>query len=230
MDGGEVHAPHAPHTGHRWFDFAMGGAALLVSAVSLLVAVEHGHTMEKLVQANSLPNAEIQVGVVEGRTPGSAALAITVANSGVGPARIESLEIFHAGQPVTQPDQLVRLLKAAGDAATIIGNVDGESVTGTLVGAGATKTAFKFSAGDGALWSRPMLALGTKLETRICYCSVFDDCYVSDSRVRRGRATRADACPAIKTAFDEDVGALVLGGKPATASPPISGKVPSAGR
>jgi len=89
MEGPEVHAPHAPHTGNRWWDYAIGGTALLVSLVSLYVAVHHGEIMEKLVAANSWPNIEAGGNVVEGKTPGTARFEIGVKNNGVGPARVE---------------------------------------------------------------------------------------------------------------------------------------------
>ena len=52
----EVHAHPHHQTGNRWLDMLLAGSALLVSCVSLFVAVEHGHTMQKLVEANSSPN------------------------------------------------------------------------------------------------------------------------------------------------------------------------------
>lgn len=54
METPEVHV-HPHHTGHRWVDYVIAGTALLVSVISLWVAVGHGRTMEKLVAANSWP-------------------------------------------------------------------------------------------------------------------------------------------------------------------------------
>src|SRR5580704_7329630 len=51
-------APEAPHshpshTGHRWLDIVLGLSAMFVSVVSLVVAVEHGRTMERMADANT---------------------------------------------------------------------------------------------------------------------------------------------------------------------------------
>ncbi len=63
METPEVHV-HPHHTGHRWADYVIAGTALLVSVISLWVAVGHGRTMEKLVAVNSWPyvNGDLSIG------------------------------------------------------------------------------------------------------------------------------------------------------------------------
>jgi hypothetical protein len=41
-------------------------------------------------------------------------------------------------------------------------------------------------------WAR-LKALPTKIDVRVCYCSVFDECYVHDSR--RTEPERIQSCP-----------------------------------
>jgi hypothetical protein len=40
-------------TGHHKLDLLLGGAAVFLSLVSLGVAVLHGHTMERMAEANA---------------------------------------------------------------------------------------------------------------------------------------------------------------------------------
>jgi hypothetical protein len=47
------HQHHPAHTGHRWLDILLGLGAMFVSVVSLVVAVEHGQTMERMADANT---------------------------------------------------------------------------------------------------------------------------------------------------------------------------------
>jgi hypothetical protein len=46
------HQHHPAHSGHRWLDISLGLSAMFVSVISLVVAVEHGRTMERMVEAN----------------------------------------------------------------------------------------------------------------------------------------------------------------------------------
>jgi hypothetical protein len=53
MESPEGPHHHASHTGHRWFDIALGLTAMFVSVVTLIVAIEHGRTMERMADANT---------------------------------------------------------------------------------------------------------------------------------------------------------------------------------
>jgi hypothetical protein len=57
VEGPEVHHPHKSHGGGlpRWLELAIAITALTTSVSSIIIALHHGQTMEKLVQANSLP-------------------------------------------------------------------------------------------------------------------------------------------------------------------------------
>ena len=47
------HHAHHHHTGLPWLDLVLAGSAMLVSVVSLFVSIEHGRTMERLVETNA---------------------------------------------------------------------------------------------------------------------------------------------------------------------------------
>ena len=46
-------APEARKTGRGWVDLSAAVCALLISITSLWVAVRHGHTMERMADANA---------------------------------------------------------------------------------------------------------------------------------------------------------------------------------
>jgi len=176
----EVHQ-HPHRTGHRWVDFAVPLSALAVSVISLVIAIHHGHTMQKmaeenarLVEANSWPLLQFTTGNANDK--GEPEITLKVENAGVGPAKLISLEIFHGDQRLRTPRDLVQALDPAmthpqlslgvtmpivlraGDSQLIIGMKRG---------------------GQEALWDK-LNTTRFELKFRACYCSVFDECWVSD--------------------------------------------------
>lgn len=53
MDAAEQPHQHPAHTGHSWLDVVLALTAMFVSVVSLVVAIEHGRTMERMADANT---------------------------------------------------------------------------------------------------------------------------------------------------------------------------------
>ena len=158
----EVH--HHPHhrTGHRWVDFAVPFSALAVSVISLVVAVHHGRTMQemaqanaRLVQANSWPLLQFTTG--NANETGQPEITLKIENAGVGPAKVISLEVFHGEQRIRTPQDLVQALDPATKRPILSLGV----VMPMVLRAGDNTARFE-------------------LRFRACYCSVFDECWMSD--------------------------------------------------
>jgi hypothetical protein len=214
----EVHTPHHhAHTGHRWFDFVMGGSALLISVISLYVAVHHGETMEKLVQANSFPSIEFGADVTDGGASGNPVFRLTLVNDGVGPARVETLQIWNGDTPVTTADQIGKIIKANGDGSALKGRLEGDTVVGSLVGAGKSKTLVSIAPDDGQKWYLAFARTALSLRTRVCYCSVFDECYAAENGAKAGRPVHVKTCAAPDTPYVGDLSSLVEQNSPAPA-------------
>ena len=91
-------APEVRKTGRSWVDLSAAVSALLISVTSLWVAVRHGHTMERmadanarLVAANSYPLLHhFQSSAADLHSPdytvGKRVASLNIVNSGVGPA------------------------------------------------------------------------------------------------------------------------------------------------
>lgn len=186
----------------------MGGAALLVSGISLYVAVHHGQTMEKLVEANSFPNIEVGTEIVDGVQPGTIDFKIVFDNTGVGPARVETVQFWDGNAPVLSADQIASAIKAEGDGRPLDARLGGETVVGSLIGAGKTKDLVSLEV-DRAEWEAPAVRYSSRLRSRVCYCSVFDECYVTDSKADRGRPTYVKTCPAASSQYQDDVSGLL---------------------
>ena len=100
--------PHLHHkTGHSLADKILGVLAVFLSCVSVFIAVSHGRTMERLVAANSWPNISFSTSNSnDAHTRND--ITLTIRNTGVGPARIDSFEVFYKDKPQTDAAALMK--------------------------------------------------------------------------------------------------------------------------
>lgn len=102
----EHETPHVAHsTGRRWLDLTLALSAMFVSIVSLAVAVHHGNAMDRLVAANSWPFLMYSTDNLDPQ--GNRRISLSVENAGVGPARIQTFEVWWQGQPVSNAPELL---------------------------------------------------------------------------------------------------------------------------
>jgi len=176
----EVHH-HTHRTGHRLLDLAVPVSALLISVISLVIGIHHGRTMQemaqanaRLVQANSWPLLQFVTG--NSNDSGQAEISLKVENAGVGPAKLISLEIFHGEQRIRTPRDLMALLgPTAGRPPLQLG-----VTTPMVMRAGDSNLIVGMKReGQEALWDK-FNTVRFELRFRACYCSVFDECWVSD--------------------------------------------------
>jgi hypothetical protein len=181
---------------------------MFVSVISLFVAVEHGHTMQRMadanarmVQANSWPFVAFGTHNVDER--GNADIRLVLTNEGIGPARIETFELWWNGQPMSSPGGLF-------NACCITDAAERAQAKGTVMAVGLAAPSI-LRAGDHSdffsvqgnphntdLWSK-FNTERDKITVRVCYCSVFDECWRGD-----GMATHAEpvaTCPVPKVPY-----------------------------
>src|ERR1700760_2630374 len=99
---------HPRRTGIAWFDLALALSAIFISAVSLAVAIEHGRTERDLVAASSWPFIQATLSNEYSEGSGQLYAAFGVANGGVGPAKLQTFEVFYKGQPARSGVDLLR--------------------------------------------------------------------------------------------------------------------------
>jgi hypothetical protein len=187
VDPPEAPHSHPSHTGHRWLDIVLGLSAMFVSVVSLVVAVEHGRTMERMadantrmVDANSWPFVQFETHNVDEQ--GNADVRLVLINDGIGPARIETFELWWDGKPMAWGGALLQ-------ACCLTTPVESEEAktTTTSIGIAAPRIlragehvdffTMPRAPGSTELWSKFNVER-SKISTRVCYCSVFDQCWV----------------------------------------------------
>jgi hypothetical protein len=166
----------------RVADNIIAVAAVFVSGVSLWIGVRTENANEELVQGSTWPFAQVEVSNAD--PDGGPNLQFEVMNTGVGPAKIESFELFWKGRPfrtgqelleqccgyktvpVTAPETVHHTILLSG------------TVEGIVLRAGDTRAfiRYRLNPNDVAIWK----ALNTardQITYRICYCSVLDQCW-----------------------------------------------------
>lgn len=102
----EVHLPHAHTTPHKqsWFDKALSISAIVISLASITISVHHGQIMQEIQKTNHRsasalvwPNLSMSLSNTEDGKP---AHTIQIKNTGTGPARLQSLQVFYSGKPI----------------------------------------------------------------------------------------------------------------------------------
>jgi hypothetical protein len=198
-EGGHQHA-HRPHgTGFHWLDISLALSAFVVSLASLWLTVHNARTMEKLVASNSYPNIDFSFGNQFDFQDGHGlrhAVYLSLENTGVGPARLRSIDLSFAGRPAATLRALLAICCTQEPAGSLPKTSSWSSgdIRGFMVQAGKGINLFAWpEAPEDPRWAR-LEAVRDKIGIRVCYCSVFDECYLHDSAYREPR--RIGACPA----------------------------------
>ena len=201
------HLPH--HTGRPWLDLTLALCAIFISIVSLVVAVRHGVAMDRLVNANSWPFLTYSTDNQD--TEGHRRILLKVENAGVGPARIETFEVWWQGQPVASADELLRRC-CMPDSGTKIDPTAARSMNLTVgviapsvmrAGGEQSFLGLELADANAAVWHRLDVAR-MQIKMRACYCSVFDGCWESD--LWHTDTKDVKSCPSVKVPFTVPAG------------------------
>jgi hypothetical protein len=191
-----VHRPHSPlsadadgvrleppHTGHRLLDFAIAGSAILISLISLGVAVHLGQVQQRLVAANSWPF--LRFASSYGTENGAQVVSVDISNDGAGAAILKSLVVRYQGKVIRG---YVELLQACCGLRQGVSKADLETIgvglESSLIGVlrareKVTMLKLQRTSSNVDLWQRFSAARGA-LTFQGCYCSIVGDCWTSD--------------------------------------------------
>jgi hypothetical protein len=183
----------------RWFEISMAVAALLVSAVSLWVAIGTEDANRKMVSAASWPLVQF-VDSDADETSHTEIIKLSILNAGVGPAKIETFALTWHGKPMHNTGELLRAccgyVRPADKALRPLTSTVPQSV----LRAGETRAFLIFprNAGNGAVYDRLNDARQGEIGYSACYCSVFDECWTSDGRSLEGTPVKACVAPPVQ--------------------------------
>ncbi len=220
----EIHQHHHP-LGHRIMNLIVPLSALGISLVSLGVAIHHGHTMKemadanaRLVAANSWPLLQYQFS--NANAAGGRAIEMLIQNAGVGPAKLHFVELWCEGRQVTNPPELFehcgayKLPPSSRDTKNV-GNIPAQprrpvfhtAIGEPLVlrpGENAAIVSMRDLAAHESLWQTLNKNI-RRVKLKACYCSVFDECWMSD--LRSLTPARVQQCPDAPNAYSYLTGA-----------------------
>ncbi|NNG25633.1 hypothetical protein [Telluria aromaticivorans] len=199
----ESHPHHHPHgTGVRWLDISLAIAAAIVSLVSLWLGLHSAHSMEKLVAANSYPYLELMRSISSAAPASETGLfrkrvEFEMANNGIGPARIEWVELTYKDKPVANLHALLSACCGPAQEFNIPMNARG-NVSSALVRPGGSLV--MFTANQTAVSNPIFDALHRStgdIKFSACYCSVFDECYIRKEDGRKPQPVEQCTPPAV---------------------------------
>lgn len=170
-------------TGRRLADLSIALSAIVISLISLAVAIHHGRVQQRLVAANSWPFLTALTSNDFG--DGHQTFSLAIMNSGVGPAVLQKLVVRYRGEPVG--GWLELLQRCCGVARDI--TLDELQAIGFESG-GRPKNVIRPSEPAvllrlARLPDRPQIwerftAARLDLSFEACYCSIIGECWESD--------------------------------------------------
>lgn len=197
----------------HWLEYISTGAVLVISLLSLWVAIGSEDANQKMVAASSWPF--LQINTSNGDGEGHSVLIFGVANSGVGPAKVKSLEVFWKGKAYPDSGALTkaccgyevpRVDLAAANGVVPQGLMSSARIAHTVIRAGDSNPflTLALTAQNGPVWKALDRERRSNMRFRICYCSVFDECWIDTfGFTGDAGAQRVDVCPVPKVPYDQ---------------------------
>ena len=194
---------HGHHgTGVRWLDLVVGVSAFFISILSLAVSIEHGRTMEKMVEQNEklVAASTMPFLAVNGSQLDPASdkplLRLELKNGGVGPAVVDWFEMRYKGAPVSTVDALLKACCAS--ALPKSGHANGIIYSNVSQSILPTKESLFLIQLDPTYAGKDLYvaldAARKDLTMSACYCSVLDECWLTD--FGQGRPKKVKECKA----------------------------------
>ena len=195
----------------HWLEYVSTAVAVIVSLVSLWVAIGSENANRQMVAASSWPILGVGGGNLGSN--GEAIISLEVVNSGVGPAKIRSFEVFYKGMPMASTatlmhaccDRSFKEQSPEAPQALKTAMVTGK-IAGTVIRAGESVAFIRYALGsdNAAAWHALDKARKHDIKYRICYCSVFDECWINDTKNHdQLDPTPGSLCPVPKAPYTE---------------------------
>lgn len=195
---------HGHHgTGLRWLDLTAAVSGIFIAVVSLWVSIEHGKTMEKMVEqnekmvaANTMPFLTFAGSELDPAT-NKPLLRLYLKNGGVGPALIDWFEVRYRGVAYSSSAALLRACCAA--ALPKAGDLKGvvySNVSESILPARETIEFLTVNAEAGKDLYTALDQSRKDMTLTACYCSVLDECWQTD--FNSSRPKKVSECKAPK--------------------------------
>ena len=162
--------------------------AVLTSAIAVFIAWDQGRVMR--AQQHGAVYPVLQANGYTSTDPDVREIGVVFRNSGVGPALIESVDVFKGGEQVES-------LIPYRDALPPGYSLSWTSMVGRAIAPGETLDALRISWPVGQMSHTEMDATAQEwgsLTIRTCYCSVFKRCWNVEGLAQNSSAERVKSC------------------------------------
>lgn len=164
---------------------SLTGAAIAI--VALYAALAESREVRRQTAAAVWPFVQLKVS--DHLNEDDAGFRISLSNVGVGPARVRALRLAIEGQAVANWESAIAALELP-DSHAFSRDFIGNRVLSP------DETVNIFDTDDPALVRRMRAAAADPATgMTFCYCSIFDDCFVADSRTPANDPAPVDVCP-----------------------------------
>jgi len=177
-----------PKPRFRTVEMIIAASVVVISVASLFVAVYQGIVMERTMKASVWPLVQYDTSNYDtGREVSQ--LSFTLSNQGIGPAHIETFELFYQGETITDTEGLLALC-CSGQETVEEGRqylrslelpIITSTVTDKILSTGENINFLIVRQTEDELEQAVWDALNRErrdISLRVCYCSVFEDCWI----------------------------------------------------
>jgi hypothetical protein len=194
MDNTPAETSRGPRRGRRrrTFELVVGACAILISAVSLFVAISANRTQERMLAASVWPS--LISGTSNVSTDGSPQITLDLLNRGTGPARVRWAQVLYDGSPLRDTSELLARCCTPHDAASGDHQIISSGIQRRVLGADEWVVLLRVPQPQPVtpLW-QSLDRERHRIELRACYCSVLDDCWMLEAGNEEPEPVRA--CP-----------------------------------
>jgi len=195
-------------TWSRALEFAVAMAALITSVTSIWLSMRQGDDMARLVQAQSWPFLEYLSSNTGNTGP---EIDVGVRNAGVGPAKVKSFSVTYDGKAIPGWVALIQACcvpdgKTMATTEDLLTLTDRKMISSKLIDRVLRPSDqvillhLPKTEANAALWKK-LDDARFKLQIRACYCSVFDECWITDLRSTAQKSVAS--CPVEPTPYIE---------------------------
>ncbi|MDE2112936.1 MAG: hypothetical protein KGJ79_17505 [Alphaproteobacteria bacterium] len=189
--------PHASVVTRHWTETVLSISAIVIAAISLWIAIETEYTNRQLVTEASQMVAEsswpyLQIYNSAHNSEGRRMLSLDITNAGVGPAKIETFEVFWNDKPYRTSLDLMKACCGLGSSSSAVKSDDSTDTVqalgtsqakGMVLRAGSTLPIITYvPTRDNTATYEAFDSARAKISFRVCYCSVFNECWLSDGQ------------------------------------------------
>lgn len=169
--------------------------ALTVSIFALAIGAWQTRLMQGQARASVWPH--LSIGYTYNSNMDENGFIWRIDNTGVGPARVESISLTLDGKPMKTWADVLRTLGFSGEMRVSTTSISGEVIPPSL----NRETAIDTIRINERVPAKAFKEAVERFRMDICYCSVYDDCWVAHWQ-RKGIES-VDRCPAVAVPFEE---------------------------